>query len=43
MIFLHMEENSSFYVAENIYVHVDINELNDILSTTGHTKVDETE
>ena len=43
MVFLHMEEISNFYVAENTYVHVDIDELNDILSTTGDTKVDEAE
>jgi hypothetical protein len=31
--------NFYFYVAENTYIHVD--ELNDILSTDGHKKVNE--
>jgi hypothetical protein len=38
---IELEENLNFHVTKNIYVHVDDDELNDILSTSRHTKVDE--
>jgi hypothetical protein len=31
-----LEENLNFYVANNIFVDVDVKELNDILSFSGH-------
>ena len=31
----------NFYVAENIFINVDIEELNDVYGTSGHIKVDE--
>ena len=31
--FTKLEQNSHFHVTKNTYVHVDINELNDILNT----------
>jgi predicted GNAT family N-acyltransferase len=34
-----LEENSHFYVAENTCIYIDVDELNDILSTNGHIKV----
>jgi predicted GNAT family N-acyltransferase len=34
-----LEENSNFYVAENTCIYIDVDELNDILSTNGHLKV----
>jgi hypothetical protein len=40
-LFIETEENLNFYVTENIYVHVDDDKLNDILSTSRRTKVDE--
>jgi Na+/phosphate symporter len=36
-----LEENLNFYVAENIFVDIDVEELNDIIRTNGHKKVDE--
>jgi hypothetical protein len=36
-----LEENSNFYINDNIFVDVDIEKLNDILSSIGHTQVDE--
>ena len=36
-----LEENSNFCIAENIFIDVDIKELNDILNSSWHTKVDE--
>ena len=38
-----LEENSIFYVIENTYVHVDVDKLNDILSTYGYIEIDEVE
>jgi hypothetical protein len=37
-----LEENSNFHVIENTFVDVDVDveELNDILRTSGYTKVD---
>jgi hypothetical protein len=36
-----LEENSIFHIAKNTCVDVDIEELNDILRTSGHTQVNE--
>jgi hypothetical protein len=36
-----LEENSIFHIAKNTFVDVDIEELNDILRTSGHTQVNE--
>jgi len=36
-----LEENSNFHVAENTFVNVDVDELNNVLRTSGHTQVDE--
>jgi hypothetical protein len=36
-----LEENSNFHITNNTFVNVDAKELNDILITSGHTKVDE--
>jgi len=36
-----LEENSNFCFAENIFIDVDIKELNDILNSSWHTEVDE--
>jgi len=36
-----LEENSNFYINDNIFVDVDIEKLNDILSSIEHTQVDE--
>lgn len=38
-----LEKDLIFHVVENTYVHIDTNELNELLSTSGHTKVDEDE
>jgi hypothetical protein len=35
-----LEENLNFHVAESIFVDVDVEKLNDILKTSGYTKVD---
>ena len=35
-----MEENLNFHVADNTLVDIDIDQLNDVLRTSGHTKVD---
>ena len=37
------KKNSNFYIAKNTYVYIDIDELNDILSISEHTKFDEAE
>lgn len=34
-------ENSNFHVAKNVFVDVDVKELNDVLRTHGYTKVNE--
>lgn len=34
-----LEENLIFYVAENTCIYIDVDELNDMLSTNGHIKV----
>ena len=36
-----LEENLIFHVAKNVYVNVDVDELNDVLRTIEHTKVNE--
>lgn len=38
-----LEEDLNFLVAENTYVHFDLDELNDILSTIENTEVDKYE
>jgi hypothetical protein len=35
-----LEKNSNFCITDNIFVNVDIEELNDVLSSSGHTQVD---
>lgn len=40
---IELEKDSIFHVVKNTYVHIDTNELNELLSTNGHTKVDEDE
>jgi hypothetical protein len=40
---IEFEEDSIFHVTKNTYVHVDLEELNDILSTSKITEVDEDE
>jgi hypothetical protein len=35
-----LEENLNFHVAKSIFVDVDVEKLNDILKTSGYTKVD---
>jgi hypothetical protein len=40
---IELEEDSIFHVTKNTYVHVDLEELNDILSTSKITEVDEDE
>ena len=37
------KENSNFYIIKNTYVYVDFDKLNDLLSISGHTKIDEDE
>jgi len=32
-----LEENSNFHIVENIFIDVDVEELNDSLSSSGHT------
>jgi len=36
-----LEENSNFHIAKNIFNDVNIEELNNVLRTNGHVKVDE--
>jgi hypothetical protein len=36
-----LEENSNFSIAKNIFVDVDTKELNNVLSSSRHTQVDE--
>ena len=36
-----LEENSNSCIAENIFIDVDAEELNDVLSSSRHTQVDE--
>jgi hypothetical protein len=36
-----LEENSIFRIIENTFVDVEVEELNNILRTNGHTQVDE--
>ena len=36
-----LNENLNFVIAKNTFVDVDFEELNDILTTIGHIKVDE--
>jgi hypothetical protein len=36
-----LEENSNFHVTNNTFVDINAKELNDILITNRHTKVDE--
>ena len=36
-----LEENSNFHIARNIFNDVNIEELNNVLRTNGHAKVDE--
>jgi hypothetical protein len=36
-----LEKNSKFHVVENIIIDVDIEKLNDVQRTIGHTKIDE--
>ena len=36
-----LQENSNFHVVENSFVHVDIEELNDVQRTNRHTQGDE--
>jgi hypothetical protein len=38
---INLEENLIFHVAKNVYVNVDVDELNDVLRTIEHTKVNE--
>ena len=35
-----LEENSNFCIVENIFANVNAKELNDVLSSSGHTQVD---
>ena len=42
-LFIELEENLFFHVVENTYVHINADELNELLSIIGHTKVDENE
>jgi hypothetical protein len=32
-----LEENLNFHIVENIFINVDVEELNDSLSSSGHT------
>jgi hypothetical protein len=36
-----MEENLNFCITKNIFIDIDIKELNDVLSSSGHTQVDQ--
>jgi hypothetical protein len=36
-----LEGNSNFHVAENIFIDVDFEKLNDVLKASRHTEVDE--
>ena len=36
-----LEENSNFCITKNTFVDIDVEELNDVLRTNGHTQVDE--
>ena len=36
-----LKENSNFCIIENIFIDVDAEELNDVLSSNKHTQVDE--
>ena len=36
-----LEENLNFRITENIFIYVDAEELNDVLSSSWHTQVDE--
>jgi len=36
-----LEEDSKFCIVNNIFVDVDADELNDVLSSSGHTQIDE--
>ena len=40
---IELEKKSNFFIAKNTYVYIDIDELNDILSISEHTKFDEAE
>ena len=37
--FTDLEEKSNFHITKNIFVNVDLEELNNTLRTSGHTKV----
>jgi len=36
-----IEKNSNFHITETMFVNVDVEELNDVLSYNKHTQVDE--
>jgi hypothetical protein len=36
-----LEKNSNFHVTKNTFIIVDVDELNDVLRISGHTKVNE--
>jgi len=36
-----LEENSNFRITENIFIYVDVEELDDVLCSNWHTQVDE--
>jgi hypothetical protein len=36
-----LEENLNFCITKNIFIDIDIKELNDVLSSSGHTQVDQ--
>jgi len=36
-----LKKISNFYVTENIFIDVDVKELNDVLRTSRHTEIDE--
>jgi len=36
-----LEKNSNFHIAEKIFIDIDIEELNDVLTSNGQTQIDE--
>jgi len=36
-----LEKNLNFHIAEKIFIDVDIEELNDVLTSSGQTQIDE--
>ena len=42
-LFTELGNNLNFHVNKNIYIYVDVDKLNDILSTSEHIKINEDE